>query len=199
MLLFLREEFPLEQDQVDRAYRDTAIREVEYRLEEDVTSHERNPVGPGPQREVEHVHHFALHEGGIMAPRGNDAGSGLGKDQPIEQAVDNIAEGAGGDERQADKDPGGDRRALVVAAPPFQKLGDPHRQDDEQDDPEGSQGILADDPAERHPEGHALVFDEQDLEPVCPEHAEVLPDGHTRLHQDFDDLVDEHEDGAKDE
>ena len=65
--------------------------------------------------------------------------------------------------------------------------------------PEGGQGILADDPAERHPEGHPLVLDEQDLEPVGAEHIEMLPDGHVGLHQDFDDLVDDHEDGAKDE
>ena len=198
ILLFFREEFPLEQDQVDRAYRDTAVREVEHRLEEDVTAHEGNPVGPGPEREVEHVHHLALHEGGVMAPGGDDAGRGLGEDQPVEQAVDDVAEGAGGDERQADEDAGGNRSALVGAAPPLHELGDPHGQHGEQDDPERRQGILADDAAEGHPEGHPLVLDEQDLEPVA-QHAEVLPDGHMRLHQDFDDLVDDHEDGAKDE
>ena len=198
ILLFLREEFPLEQDQVDRAYRDAAVREVEHRLEEDVPAHEGNPVGPGPEREVEHVHHLALHERGVMAPGGDDAGSRLGEHQPVEQAVDDVAEGAGGDERQADKDAGGNRRTLVVTAPPLQEPGNPNRQDDEQDDPECGQGILADDAAERHPEGHPLVLDEQDLEPVT-QHAEVLPDGHVRLHQDLDDLVDDHEDRTEDE
>ena len=198
ILLFFREEFPLEQDQVDCAYRDTAVREVEHRLEEDVTAHEGNPVGPGPEREVEHVHHLALHEGRVVPPGGDDAGGRLGEDQPVEQAVDDVAEGAGGDERQADEGAGGHRRALVVAAPPLHQPGDPHRQDDEQDDPERRQGILAEDAAERHPESHPLVLDEQDLEPVA-EHAEVLADGHAGLHQDFDDLVDDHEDGPEDE
>ena len=197
--IFFREEFPLEQDQVERAYRDAAVRKVENRFEEDVTAHERNPVRPGPEREVEHIHHLALHEGGVVAPGGDHAGSGLGKDQSVEQAVDDVAEGAGGNERQSDEDAGGDRGALVGTAPPLQQPGNPHRQDGEQDDPEGGQGILADDPAERHPEGHPLVLDEQDLEPVGAEHIEMLPDGHVGLHQDFDDLVDDHEDGAKDE
>ncbi len=133
-----------------------------------------------------------------MAPGGDDAGSRLGEQQPVEQAVDDVAEGAGGDERQADQDAGGNRGPLVFAAPPLHEPGNPHRQDDEQDDPERSQGVLADDSAERHPEGHALVLDEQDLEPVA-QHAEVLPDGHVRLHQDLDDLVDDHEDGPEDE
>ena len=38
-LVFLREELPLEQEQVNRSYRDAAVREVKYRLKEDVTSH----------------------------------------------------------------------------------------------------------------------------------------------------------------
>ncbi len=197
-LLFLREESPLEQDQVDRAYRDAAVRKVEHRLEEDVPAHEGDPVGPRPEREIEHVHHLALHEGGVVAPGGDHAGGGFGEDQPIEQAVDDVAEGAGGDERQADEDAGGDRSPLVGAAPPLQQLGNPNRQDDEQDHPEGGQGILAEDPAERHPESHPLVLDEQDLEPVA-EHVDVLTDGHTRLDQDFDNLVDDHEDGPEDE
>ena len=43
MLLFLREELPLEQDQVDGTYRDAAVREIKYRLEEYVTTHQWNP------------------------------------------------------------------------------------------------------------------------------------------------------------
>ena len=198
ILLFFREEFPLEQDQVDRAYRDTAVRKVEHRLEEDVTAHEGNPVGPGPEREVEHVHHLALHEGGVVAPGGHEPRRGLGKDQPVEQAVEDVAQGAGGDEGEADEHAGGDRGALVGACPPLHEPGDPHRQDDEEDDPEGREGVLADHPAERHPEGHPLVLDEQDLEPVR-EDRQVLPDGHVRLDQDLDDLVDEDEDGAEDQ
>ena len=89
-------------------------------------------------------------------------------------------------------------RPLVGAAPPLHEPGDPHRQDDEQDNTERRQGILADHAPERHAEGHPLVLDEQDLEPFA-QHVEVLPDGHVGLHQDFDDLVDDHEDGAEDQ
>ena len=186
----------MEQDQVEGAYRDATVREVEDGLEEDIPAHEGDPVGPGPEGEVEHIHHLALHKRGIMTPGRNHAGRGLGEEQPVEQAVDDVAESAGGDEGKAHDHAGGDRSALVVARAPLEQPGDPHRQDDEQDDPENREGVLADHPAERHPEGHALVLDEQDLEPVR-EDRDGLPDGHMGLDQDLDDLVDDHEDGAE--
>ena len=198
MSIFFREEFPLEEDQVDRSYGDAAVGEVEHGLEEEVSADEGDPVGPGPEGEVEHVHDLALHEGGVVAPGGDDAGGGLGEEEAVEQAVEDVSEGAGGDEGEADEDAGRDRGALVGARPPLEEPGDPHRQDGEQDDPEGREGVLADDAAERHAEGHALVLDEQDLEPVR-EDREGLPDGHVRLDQDLDDLVDDHEDGAEDQ
>ena len=190
--IFLREEFPLEQDQVDRAHRDAAVREVEHRLEEDVSSDKRDPVGPGPEREVEHVHHLALHERCVMAPRGDQSGRRLREHQSVEQAVDDVAEGAGRNQRQTHQHA---RRNRFF---PLQQPGNPAGQDTEQDDPERREGVLADDTAERHAESHPLVLDEQDLEPVA-EHVEVLPDGHVRLDQDFDDLVDDHEDCTEDE
>ena len=188
----------MEQDQVEGAYRDTAVREVEDGLEEEIPAHKGDPVGPGPEGEVEHVHHLALHEGGVVAPGGHEPGRRLGEDQPVEQAVDDVAEGAGGDEGKAHEHAGRDRGAPVGARAPLQQPGNPHRQDGEQDDPEGREGILADHAAERHAEGHALVLDEQDLEPVREDH-EGLPDGHVGLDQDLDDLVDDHEDGAEDQ
>ena len=42
-LFFLREELPMEQDQVDGAYRDAAVREIKHRLEEDVAAYQRHP------------------------------------------------------------------------------------------------------------------------------------------------------------
>ena len=197
MSVFFREKLQVEQEQVEGAYCYAAVGEVEDGLEEDVSAHEGDPVGPGPEGEVEHVHHLALHEGGVVAPGGHDAGRGLSEDQPVEQAVDDVAEGAGGDEGEADDHAGGNRGALVVARAPLEQAGDPHRQETEQDDPEEREGVLADHAAERHPEGHALVLDEQELEPVR-EDRDGLPDGHMGLDQDLDDLVDDHEDGAED-
>ena len=192
----------MEQDQVDGAYRDAAVGEVEDGLEEDVAAHERDPVGPGPEREVEHVHHFALHEGRVVAPGGDQAGGGLGEDQPVEQAVDDVAEGAGGDQGEADEHAHGHGGALlgllVRRGSALEQLGDPPGQEAEQDDPERGEGVLAHDASKGHAEGHSLVLDEQDLEPVR-EDREGLPDGHVGLHQDFDDLVDDHEDGAEDQ
>ena len=203
-LIFLRKELPLEQDQVDGAYRDAAVGEVEDGFEEDVAAHEGDPVGPGPEREVEHVHHFALHEGRVVAPGGDQAGGGLGENQPVEQAVEDVAEGAGGDHGEAYEYAHGHGSTLlspsflVRRGPALQQLGDPPCQETEQDDPERGEGVLADHAAEGHAEGHSLVLDEQDLEPVG-EDREGLPDGHVGLHQDFDDLVDDHEDGAEDQ
>ena len=194
----------MEQDQVDGAYRDAAVSEVEDGFEEDVAAHERDPVGPRPEREVEHIHHLALHEGRVVAPGGDHAGGGLGEDQPVEQAIKNVAEGAGRDHRQAHEHTHGHGRPLFRAGllvrlgPPLQEVGDPPDQEAEKDDPERGEGILAEDAAEGHAEGHSLVLDEQDLEPVR-EDRDGLPDGHVGLHQDLDDLVDDHEDGAEDE
>ena len=193
LFFFLREELPLEQDQVEGAYRDAAVREVENGLEEDVTAHQRDPVGPGPQGEVEHVHDLALHEGCVMPPGRNHAGRGFRKYQSVEQAINNVAKRAGRNQRQPHQHAGRHRLLNALDQP-----GNPHRQHYEQHNPERRQRVLADHPAERHAEGHALVLDEQDLEPV-PEYREGLAERHIRLDQDLDDLVDDDEDGAEQE
>ena len=97
----LGEEPPLEQQQVEGSDRDAAVGEVEDRLEEDVASQQGDPVGPGPQREVEHIHDLAEKERRVVP------------DDTVEEAVDDVAEGAGGDERQADQHPCGDGRGLT--------------------------------------------------------------------------------------
>lgn len=55
----LGKELPLEQDQIEGPDGDTAVSEVEDRLEEDAASQEGHPVGPGPQGEIEHVDDLA--------------------------------------------------------------------------------------------------------------------------------------------
>ncbi len=189
-LVFLREELPLEQDQVDRTYRDAAVREIEYRLEENVTSHQRNPVGPSPQREVEHIHHPALHEGSVVPKGSYHLGCGLRKHQPVEQAIDNVAQRAGRNQRQSHQ------HARRHRFRPLHQPRNPHGQNHKQYDSERGKRILSDHATERHAERHALVLDEQDLEPI-PEDREGFPDRHVRLDQDFYDLVNDHENGTE--
>ncbi len=82
VILFYKE-LPVEQQQVESAHRHAGISEVENGAEEDDL-----PGGIVDQREIEHVHHAAEHERGIVP------------DQSIEQAIDNVTEGAGGNQSE---------------------------------------------------------------------------------------------------
>ena len=97
-LLRTGEETVLEKNQIESANRDAAVGEIEDRSEEQkaVSSHKWYPRRPDcvNEREVEHIHHAAEHQRGIV------------KDHSVEKAVDDVAESAGGDQRQADKDSG---------------------------------------------------------------------------------------------
>ena len=97
-LLRTGEETVLEKNQIESANRDAAVGEIEDRSEEQkaVSTHERNPRRPESvnDREVEHVHDTTEHQRSVI------------EDHTVEKAVDDVAESAGGDQRQADKDSG---------------------------------------------------------------------------------------------
>ena len=66
----------------------------------------------------------------------------------------------------------------------------PHieEQQHRENDPQGGQDVFPDFPAERHAECHALVLDEEYLEPF-PEDRDGLPYVHAGLDQDLGDLI----------
>ena len=72
-----------------------------------LATHKRHPVGPIElkQREIEHVDHAALHQRGIAAFGREEGGHGvvaLVEDEAVEAAVDDVAQGAGEDEGEAE-------------------------------------------------------------------------------------------------
>ena len=161
----------MEEDQVEGADGDAGIGEVEYRAEED------DPGAVADDREEQHIHHLAEHERGI-AP-----------DHAVEQAVDDVADGPGRDQRQAHRDARG--RGILLdqrAYPPDQRAAQHNAEERQQE--------LADLAAERHPEGHALILHEGDAEPL-PDHIDLVAKLHVRLDQDLGDLVDDDEHDAE--
>ena len=141
----------MKENEVDGAAGDATVGKIEYRLKEDVPSQARNPVRPRPQGEVEHIHHPTLHKRRIGTQRGHGVEGGLAENEPVEQAVHDVAESAGRDERKAHKDPGGD-------SSPLHEGGYPPAESTEENYAEDREEILAYDPAEGHSKGHALVF-----------------------------------------
>lgn len=91
-------------------------------------------------------------------------GRRLREEQPVESAVDDIAQGTGHNQRQADDDPLGGVFAFVDEVV-HQPADDPDHHDPE--NPE--QEFPPVEPAfgvDVHPEGRAVIFDEAQLEPV---------------------------------
>ena len=134
------------------------------------------------------IHHLALHDGGVGAEGGHCVVGGFAEDEAVAEAVDDVPEGTGGNEGKADENACGDRT--------FQQFGNPPHQHHEEHHAEKGEGVLPDDPAERHAEGHSLVLHEEQLEPV-PQHRDALPQGHMGFDQDLDDLVNDHEQDAQ--
>ena len=182
------EEPALEQNQVDRADRDTAVGEIEHRSEEQqpVTSDKRHPGRPDSvyEREVEHIDHTPEHQRSVT------------EGYSVEKAVDDVAESPGRDQGQTDQHPVGNERLAVshkslpaVSADALAgEGGDPPAKESEQSYTEERQAELADSTSELHSESHPFILDEEDLEPIADD-AEMLTYLHVRLDQDFDDLV----------
>ncbi len=188
LFLRAREEAVLEENQVESAHRDAAVGEIEDRCEKQkaATSHERNPRRPDRvnQRKVEHVHDTTEHQRGVI------------EDHTVEKAVYDVAECAGGDQREAHKDSCRDYRfavrqqslTAVTGHGLAHKRGYPPAESTRERDSEERQQKLAHSPAELHSESHSFILDEEDLEPVSDD-AEMLTYLHIRLDQNLDDLV----------
>lgn len=179
--------FPLEQDHVEDPDGDGRVREVEDGAEKDempVLAEEEvgEPavVLPGDvnEGEIQHVNNLAVQPSGVM------------KHLAVKHAVDDVAHGASGDQRQPQQDT--ESRVFPRKAEHNEDQGD-HRHN-----AEDAQGRLHNATAAHPSEGHARILDEQQLEPVS-ENGDLLADGHMGLYPNLKDLVDEQDDSNDDE
>ena len=125
---------------------------------------------------------------GIAASVGEEGGDlrvgALAEDAAVEHAVDDVAHGARGDEGDAEQ-----HAEFGV----FLREADQHPEEgNDGHDPKEAQRQLQDAATPQPSEGHAVVLDEQQLEPV-PDDGDLLPQGHIRLDPNLEDLV-EHQD-----
>ena len=186
------EEFILKQKQIDCRHGDIGIGQVEDGAEEIVVAvHEELQQAryavPLKQREIEHIDDLAHHETGVMASElRHGEGSRFGEYEPVEGAVEDVAQRPGDDQRQADEYAFGCVSACPVKVHHEPTDGSHHR------DPEDAQHQLS--PVETAPRGdvHAesrpVVFDEAQLEPVR-EDDDRLVEVHVGLDPDFERLV----------
>lgn len=184
------EESELEEQQVDGGNRNVDIGQVEDGSEEvaaavDQEVEPRRAVCPVEEREVEHIDHLPHQEGGIGAAEfGHLRRGGCREDQSVEGAVEDVADGSGQHQRQADNGTRGGLHADQAVDEPNQEAAQPHAEE--------AQGDLS--PIHRsafgdlHAEGGTVVFDEAQLEPVGDED-DGLVDGQVGLDPDLQCLV----------
>lgn len=143
-------------------------------------------AGHVDDREIQHVDDFAMKPSGIATALGEQgrhrAVGALAEDLPVEQTVDDVAQGSGDDERDAEQYP--ETSALLRETEQHIKQGD-HR-----DDPEDAQKRLDEATSPHHAKSHARVLDEQQLAPVA-EKRDLLAKGQMGLDPDLYDLVDQ--------
>ena len=102
----LVEKLVLEQKQINDCNRDICVGQIEDRAEEVIVAvdqesqHTRHAV-PLEQREIEHVDDLSHHESGVVAAEfGDGIGRRLREQQPVAGAIDDVAQGAGQNQRQ---------------------------------------------------------------------------------------------------
>ena len=176
----------VEEENGDGAARDGGIGKVENRAEEHFAAHKRQPVGPGEEREVEHIYHAPREETAVALAEGGEGGGvegyarhvgqAFGEDEPIEAVVDDVARRAGDDERDAKNK---SERLQMLCRPAQDKA-----EEDDGRDAEHGEHRRAD---EVHTEGHTPVFDKYEFEPRG--HVQAFVQEEMRLNVDLDDLV----------
>ena len=178
----------LEENQIESAHGDAAVREVEDRGEEQkaVASHKWNPFRPDCvyHRKIKHVNNVSEHQRSIA------------ENHTVEKTVDDVAESTGRYQCQANQHSGRNNRltvreksqgAFIILGLPH-KRGDPPAKHTGEDYPEKRQQELSDCPSEFHPESHSLILDEENLKPISDD-VEMFTQLHVRLDQNLDDLV----------
>ena len=196
LLILAEEESVLEEYEIQCPDGDATVGDVENRGEEKepLATDEWHPLRPERvyEREIQHVHDPAEHEGSII------------EDQSIEKAVYYVSESSRGNQGKTEKHAIRDNRGSVLE--PGQRTilipglldqgGDPPAEGGKQSDPEEREQEFSDRTAELHPESHAFVLNEQDLEPVAYD-IDVLSKFHVCLDQDLYDLVNDNKQNSK--
>ena len=176
----LAEESELKYKQIDYCYRNVGIGQIEDCAEEVVVAvyqelQQTRYIFPLEKGKIEHVHHLAHHESGVMpAEFGYRVGGGLRKEQPVECAVEDVAQGARKDQGQSDKYPlrGVGPAAVQVSREPTDDADHGDAEETEQE----LAPVIGVAQREAHAERGALVLDEVQLEPVgedCDRFVEV--------------------------
>jgi len=161
------EEFPMKEYEIDGSAGDAGVSYVKDRLEEDevLSAPDREPGWKIriDQGKIEHIDHFAEADGGISASGREELGDlcvgRFGEERTVKEAVEDIAAGADHYQCNADQHADGCFGAAEEAA----EIDYHYRH---QCYSQENKYILADVPAEGHPECHSFVFDESELEPV---------------------------------
>ena len=116
----LAQEFVLKQKQIDDGDGDIGIGQVEDGSEKVVVAvhqevQEPRYTVPLEEREIEHVDDLAHHESGVVSAEMCDRiGRRLREEQPVESAVDDIAQGTGHNQRQPTMTPLGVSLRLLM-------------------------------------------------------------------------------------
>ena len=186
---------PLENQHVEHAYRDSSVGEVENGAEED-----EMPVGteeklgqPGgvfsrhvDDGEIQHVDHTPMQPAGItttVGEQGRDLRIGaLAEDAPIEHAVNDVAHGTRRDE--------GDAEQHAKLGLLFRQTYQNQEQGHDGHNAEQAERQLQETAATHPAKGHAVVLDEQQIEPM-PDDRDLLTERHTRFDPDLEDLVED--------
>jgi hypothetical protein len=117
------------------------------------------------EREVEHVNHFAVEEIGIAGAEGDEVGDVLHvgvavvEKEAVEHAVDEVAEGAGIDERGA-----AEETPMVFFT---DKVAEVEGAEDDGDEAEEGEDDLSEIAAKLPAPGHAYVFYKMKAEPMA--------------------------------
>ena len=189
MDLFLEEAF-LENDQDGHPDRNGGVGDVENGPEKDefVATPEGEPlwIEALDDREIEHVHHFAMEEGAVAPLRRHEprhlVKGAFTEDYAVKCTVDDVSQGASQYERDAEHK----TERLLAAGDPHQVPADGHHCQY----PEDAQCDLAEFAAELHAEGHAFIFGKVEDEPVAKDSDfPAGPNEHARFDPDFQDLI----------
>ncbi len=188
LLILAEEESVLEEYEIQCPDGDATVGDIENRGEEKepLATDEWHPLRPERvyEREIQHVHDPAEHEGSVIE---HDA---------VKKAIQYIPKGTGRDESKTDQHSLWHFLAAILLQddlpfrikPFLDQGGYPPPQQGEQPYAEKGQQEFSHSPPELHPEGHALVLYEINLEPIA-NHVEVVANFHIRLDQNLDDLI----------